>query len=139
MITPGRVPETHDESRYDASDRHEQEEQSRRPATRRKVRRWEIGVFIRKIVNGWLAYYKKFPPGSESETPGPAGGVALRAASRESEEDSSDGSSVSGPVRPLSGHIQPDDDTGPVGETRVEAGLFVSSTTDTSAGETGDS
>lgn len=128
MITPGRVPETHDESRYDASDRHEQEEQSRRPATRKKVRRWEIGVFIRKIVNGWLAYYKKFPPGSESEAPGPAGALAYRSGSGSAGGDDLE----TGGVSIQSGPGKGEGDGGPVGETRVETGVFLSSTTDTS-------
>lgn len=97
------------------------------PATRRTVRRWEFGVFIRKIVNGWLVYYKKFPPGSGSDASEPQ----VRRLALESSQ-SGGGGDLDGSVTTYSTAGKGSGDSGPVGETRVEAGFFLSSTTDTS-------
>ncbi|MFP3939976.1 MAG: hypothetical protein ACLF0P_06705 [Thermoanaerobaculia bacterium] len=133
MITPERAPESREGIQHDERERREPEEQRRRPATRRKVRRWEVGLFTRKIVNGWLAYYKKFPPGSESETPGPAGGIARHQRLSAGPAEGGGGKANSElSVSPQSGKSRTGGDGGPVGETSLETGAFASSTTETS-------
>lgn len=127
MTAPELVPKKGRGDVEDEDSRRTDLERRHHPAPRRTVRRWEFGFFIRKIVNGWLAYYKQFPPGSRSE----GQGATHRAVSAESPESGGQEPLFSGPVQPLSGHAQGSGDGGPVGETSVEAGFFLSSTTDT--------
>ena len=110
-----------------------------RPAQARRERRFEIGFFIRKVVNGWLEYYKQFPPQrqpvSDLEPPpdevvnqaSALGGSHVRARSRRGTAD--DG------VEPLDGAGPGGGDPGPIGSTRIEVGFFVGTTTETTGGE----
>lgn len=92
---------------------------------RRRERRFEFGFFVRKIVKGRLAYYKSFPPTRREiaapEPPPPP-------PSAPDEEQRSDG--FDGAVLRSTSHPKPDDDTGPIGETRIEAGVFFRSVTE---------
>lgn len=135
MTAPELVPkEAGGEARHEDTKRPDQERRGH-PATRRRVKRWELGVFIRKIVNGWLAYYKQFPPGGGHD------GRALQVqgeSSSQADASSGETSLVSGPVQPYSGHGVGSGDSGPVGETSLESGVFLRSTTDTTNDEESD-
>ena len=99
----------------------------RQPSPKRTTRRWEFGFFVRKIVNGWLAYYKQFPPSSR-----PKGSTPALPRSPLVPPGTAEGDSVfDGAVKPLSGHSMGNDDGGPIGQTRFEAGFFLSGTTET--------
>jgi hypothetical protein len=110
-----------------------------RPAKVRRERRFEIGFFVRKIVNGWVTFYKQFPPdrraevlsilrgqASEENALAPQLGKQLVARSH---SDSGDVSS--GDVTAHSGPGMGSGDPGPVGGTRVEVGFFAAVTTTT--------
>ena len=136
MTAPELVPKKgRGDGEHEDATRPELERPAGRPASRRTVRRWEFGVFIRKIVNGWLAYYKQFPPGSASE----GHAVTRHASSAESAEGGDQDSFFTGPVQPLSGHARGGDDGGPAGQASLEAGLFLRSTTDATDEESDDS
>lgn len=128
MSTPERLSTVRHSELEDGSSKPPNEHLSaqRRPAPRRTERRWEIGFFIRKIVKGWLAFYKKFPQLTRSGRPS----SALQARSLETAEESEGTERSSPTLQPLSGHAMGDDDPGPVGETSVETGFFLRSTTD---------
>jgi len=108
-----------------------------RPAQARRERRFEIGFFIRKVVNGWLEYYKQFPPQRQpvsglepppeevvNQVSGPEGSRALA-------QDRSRSGGVDDGVHAQDGLGPGGGDPGPVGSTRVEFGFFVGTTTET--------
>jgi len=112
-----------------------------RPAQARRERRFEIGFFIRKVVNGWLAYYKQFPPqrrpvgslelpqeeaGRQASSTGGSHPVAMASSRRGTADDG---------VQPLDGPGPGGGDPGPIGSTRVEVGFFVGTTTETTGDE----
>lgn len=113
-----------------------------RPATTRTVRRFEIGFFVRRIVNGWVVFYKQFPPEDRAA-------VHARETGHTREEIQSD-EPVERPIMAMAhaGHRDAADggattqggagigagDGGPVGGTRVEVGAFGSTTTETTDG-----
>jgi hypothetical protein len=106
-----------------------------RPSLKRTTHRWEFGFFVRKVVNGWLAYYKVFPPSSRPADTAPAPHRSLHG----SQEPSEGELSFPGEVRPLSGHSSGSTEGGPVGQTRYEAGFFLSSQSETADSEDEDS
>ena len=127
MSTAERVPKPPELAPYDELTPPPVEDLHARPqpSPKRTTRRWEIGFFVRKIVNGWLAYYKQFPSARNPSGPSPE--------LPPGHDESGQAESLSvGVVRPLSGHGMTGDDGGPVGQTRYEAGFFVQATTGTS-------
>lgn len=96
------------------------------PPTRSRQKRFEVGIFIRKIVKGWLAYCKKLPAASRGHF-----FQALSAPAPDTSEEGTDSEFAVGGIQPLSGTGKGDDDGGPVGQTSLEAGIFLSSTTET--------
>lgn len=131
----GVVPEQ--DGLTDASSQPREERMiAHRPAQARTERRFEIGFFIRKVVNGWLAYYKQFPPQRQ-----PVSGLEAPPEDVVNQGSASGGSHAMALARSRSGrsdeevHAQdspgvPSGDTGPVGSTRFEVGFFVSTTTE---------
>ena len=101
------------------------------PSPRRTGRRWEIGFFARKVIEGRLAYLKLLkslgysvggaeqPPADQSGTRGGGGQQEFSIPE----------------VRPLAHESGHTGDGGPVGKTSLEFGFFANATDE----ETGDS
>lgn len=103
-----------------------------RPATAKRERRFEFGFFIRKIVNGWVAFYRQFPPEQRASVFTQVHGRPARE-DRSSEQTkpgatalmhSRTGETSDGEVLPLAGTGPVGGDPGPVGGTSYEAGFF---------------
>jgi hypothetical protein len=108
-----------------------------RSAGRERVRRFELGVFVRKVVNGWVTFYKQFPPQDRAQV------HARQQASARANNDPPEfgdnqmmmmakpktGDTTDGGVTQKSGTSPGSGDGGPVGSTRYEIGAFVSTTT----------
>lgn len=132
---PARLPEQDDESSTRKEENLSTESQ---PRTHRRERRFELGFFVRKVVNGWVVFYKQFPPEKRYPVFEQLSGLARK------EADAPDGgerrmlamsSRGSGSTDSGDRTVTPQDslgpgggDPGPVGSTRVEAGLFASTT-----------
>lgn len=123
-----------DEERTEAGQREVERPQAR--SRTRTTRRFEVGFFIRKIKNGQVVYYKRFPaygrqamvaPAPEDASPE----VTTRALAASKKDP---GLSSDEPVvQPTSGNTSPGGTPGPVGgaSTTTEIGFFLSSVTET--------
>lgn len=140
MSTPERVPRIAEQDEESSSHQEANVSIETRPRTHRRTKRFEIGFFIRKVVNGWVVFYKQFPPEDRARVHAQEKGLVPR----EPQEDqapeygqpvmmamSSQGSVSTDP----GGTVTPQDslgpgggDPGPVGSTRVEVGFFASTT-----------
>lgn len=126
----------------DASSQPKEEKMTEyRPARTTKERRLEIGFFIRKIVKGWLAYYKMFPPRSghskQSERPldETPRNVLLAASSPARSALGAPSGDVDDRVDAQDGPGIGNGDPGPVGEARFEGGFFAEMTTHSTDGQ----
>lgn len=103
-----------------------------------RTRRFEIGFFVRKIVNGWIHYFKLFPPrravSSREQAPRPpaAPDQAPMAVAMAAGENLL-GDDVEQQGSPPMGN----GDGGPVGGTSYEFGFMLSSTTEETGGDDG--
>jgi len=150
MSTPERVsrmPEQDDESstRKEAS-----LSTSHFPSTHRRVKRFEIGFFIRKIVNGWVTFYKQFPPEHRARVHAQVKGLVPKEPQGDDAPEygaqrmmaisaPGTGDVAGGGVTTKSETGGGPGDGGPVGSTRYEIGFFATSaTTETSDGSSED-
>lgn len=104
------------------------------PSRRRKQTRFEIGFFIRKIVDGKLEYLLRLLPGKVQRLR--TGTRSTEAAETEELEQPVHARAVpvSGEgVTEQAGTGKDNDDGGPIHETRVELGAFAGKTTETSS------
>lgn len=134
MSTPERLPRIPEQDDDSSTQKEANLSTATRPRTRSRTKRFEIGFFVRKVVNGWLAYYKQFPP--------------RRSASTSSEEQAPPLMARSAPL-PISMPLPEGDverqaspgmgtgDPGPIGGTRFEVGMFASTSTETTASDDG--
>lgn len=141
---PARLPEQEDES---STRKEENLSTENQPRTHRRERRFELGFFVRKVVNGWVVFYKQFPPGERAV-------VHARETGHAFQEKQADASSerpmlamanagsedvAGGGVTTTSGTGKGSGDAGPIGETRFEVGFYATSSTTTGDGEGDDS
>ncbi len=107
---------------------------------KRTERRFEVGLFLRKIVNGVLEYVKGVkggtatPQAKQAKTePSGAHGAASRP--RALQAGSRDATSSETPsVEEQSGHSR-GSDPGPIEDTRYEAGVFLRTVTESADGD----
>lgn len=128
---PGR-----DEEQTEAGQREVERPQAR--SRTRTTRRFEFGFFIRKIKNGQVVYYKRFPsygrqaivaPVHEEESVSKMSTRSLSAPAASGLSSASDE-----PVmQPTSGSTDPSSTPGPVGgaSATTEVGFFLTSVTET--------
>jgi hypothetical protein len=103
-----------------------------------RTRRFEIGFFARKILNGWIHYYRLFPPrraASSREQPARPPAAPDQAPTALAMMAGGDllGDGVEQQGTPPMGN----GDGGPVGGTSYEFGFMLSSTTEETGGDDG--
>lgn len=145
MSTPEQFPQGSSYTSDDQATRGGTDPQ-RRTITRR--RRFEVGFFVRKIVDGRLVFYKEVPSYGrktfavprrlEAGAPAPTASLksseqgSQRVAMKSSGDEESSLGDGDTTFEPLSGTGEGSGDGGPVGSsTRIELGLFAGTTTTT--------
>lgn len=125
MSAPGSLSSVPAEgSRDRPTNRPETETRAPRRGRRGREKRFEIGFFLRKVVNGWLEYYKLFPPNASRETEAQPSSRSMRAAAASTASGETDTAEASSPlVLRSTSHPITNDDPGPGTETRIEAGI----------------
>jgi len=150
MSTPERIPRMPEQD--EESSNHEEAKVSiaTRPKTHRRTKRFEIGFFIRKVVNGWVAFYKQFPPQHRARVHAQVMGLVPQEPQGDDAPEygaqrmmaisaPASGDLTGGTVTTKSETGGGPGDGGPVGSTQYEIGFFATvSTTETSDGTSED-
>lgn len=129
---PARLPEQDDESK---TRKEENLSTKNQPRTHRRERRFELGFFVRKIVNGWVVFFKQFPPGDRARVLEELKRDAAQRQARPQGEPQIMAMAHAGHRDPVDEQAKQTDgpgigegDTGPVGSTRIDAGVFAGTT-----------
>lgn len=118
------------------------EARSHRQGRKVKTSRFEIGFFVRKVVNGRMEYLlKRLLVGSAKGSGVSVSPRALKAAAPPPPPPQGDASlsSSDGGVVALSEPVKGNDDAGPIQSTSIEIGAFARTVTETSDSTTEDS
>lgn len=146
MSTPERLPRIPEQDDDSSTQKEANLSTATRPRTRSRTKRFEIGFFVRKVVNGWVVFYKQFPPAHRAQvfaqvrgaTPREGGASeqgqpVMKAMSHSAPGDFTAGGG--GGVTTYSGTGAGTGDTGPVGSSRVDAGVYAAVVTETTTSE----
>lgn len=127
-----------DQERTEAGDRQREVERPQARSRTRTTRRIEVGFFIRKIKNGQVVYFKRFPSygrqaviASPQEDAAAAPEAPNRSFAASTASSGLSGTSDEPVMRPTSGNTSPGGTPGPVGGASIEVGLFLTSVTET--------